>query len=195
MLQPDINNKGNWGWDETVDGKTWENERWLLRMKVIMVITLVSGGYYCAPSHPNPSWFKTMMTFGVPLVVQWLTNLTRTMRWQVRSLALLRGLGIRRCHELWCCRRGSDPAWLWLWCRPATVVPIWLLAWEPPCATGAALEKAKRPKKKTKNKNKDDIYLFIYFSCLFVYFYYYYYFIQHAILFNKILATAIIQEK
>jgi len=29
------------------------------------------------------------------------------------------------------------------------------LAWEPPCATGAALEKAKRPKKKGKRKQKN----------------------------------------
>ena len=38
---------------------------------------------------------------GVPVVAQWLTNL-RTMRLRVRSLALLSGLTIRRCRELWC---------------------------------------------------------------------------------------------
>ena len=50
------------------------------------------------------------------------------------------------------CRRGSDPAWLWLWCRPAATAPIRPLAWEPPYAVGAALEKAKRtpPKKERK---------------------------------------------
>ena len=48
------------------------------------------------------------------------------------------------------CRRGSDPALLWLWCRLAATAPIRLLAWEPPYAEGAALEKAKRPKKKKK---------------------------------------------
>ena len=46
------------------------------------------------------------------------------------------------------CRHGSDPTLLWLWYRPVATAPIRLLAWEPPCATGAALEKAKRPKKK-----------------------------------------------
>ena len=37
-------------------------------------------------------------------------------------------------------RLGSDPALLWLWRRPAATAPIRPLAWEPPYATGAALE-------------------------------------------------------
>ena len=36
-------------------------------------------------------------------------------------------------------RRGSDPALLWLWCRPAAVALIQPLAWEPPYAVGVAL--------------------------------------------------------
>ena len=48
------------------------------------------------------------------------------------------------------CRRGSDLALLWLWCRLAATAPIQPVAWEPPYAVGAALEKAKRPKKKKK---------------------------------------------
>ena len=40
---------------------------------------------------------------------------------------------------------------LWLWRRLAVTAPIRPLAWEPPYATGVALEKAKRPKKKKKN--------------------------------------------
>ena len=40
-------------------------------------------------------------------------------------------------------RRGSDTALLWLWHRPAATALIRPLAWEPPCAAGAALEKAK----------------------------------------------------
>ena len=51
------------------------------------------------------------------------------------------------------CRHNSDPMLLWLWCRPAAIAPIRPLAWEPPYATGVALEKAKRPKKK-KNLKK-----------------------------------------
>ena len=47
------------------------------------------------------------------------------------------------------CRRGSDSALLWLWCRPAATALIRPLAWEPPYATGVALEKAKEQKKKS----------------------------------------------
>ena len=47
------------------------------------------------------------------------------------------------------CRRGSDPALLWLWHRLSAIAPILPLAWDPPCATGAAQEMVKRPKKKS----------------------------------------------
>ena len=52
------------------------------------------------------------------------------------------------------CRCTSDLALLWLWrcCRPAATALIRPLAWEPPHATGLALEKAKRPKKKKKER-------------------------------------------
>ena len=53
-------------------------------------------------------------------------------------------------------RWGSDPALLWPWCRPVATAPIRPLGWEPPCAMGAALEKAKRPKKKKKKKKKKE---------------------------------------
>jgi len=43
-------------------------------------------------------------------------------------------------------RLGSDPALLWLWCRPAAVAPTGPLAWEPPHAVGTAL-KTKQNKK------------------------------------------------
>ena len=45
------------------------------------------------------------------------------------------------------CRRGSDPALLWLWRRPVAMAPIGPLAWEPPYVAGAAQEIAKRQKK------------------------------------------------
>ena len=45
-------------------------------------------------------------------------------------------------------RLGSDPALLWLWCRPVATALIRPLAWEPPHAMGAALEKTERLKKK-----------------------------------------------
>ena len=43
-----------------------------------------------------------------------------------------------------------------LWRRPAATAPIRLLAWEPPYATGAALEKTKRQKDKKKKKKKKE---------------------------------------
>ena len=57
-------------------------------------------------------------------------------------------------------RHGSDPAWLWLWCRPVATAPIRRLAWEPPYTSGAALEKAKRQKRKKRKEvgttNRED---------------------------------------
>ena len=50
------------------------------------------------------------------------------------------------------CRQGLDHALLWLWCRPVATALIRPLAWEPPCAVGAALEKAKRQTNKQTNK-------------------------------------------
>ena len=47
------------------------------------------------------------------------------------------GVG-RRCD--------SDPALLWLWRRPVATAPIGPLAWQPPYASGAALEKTKKLK-------------------------------------------------
>ena len=59
------------------------------------------------------------------------------------------------------CRRGSDPALLWLWCRPVATAQIRTLAWEPPYAAGAAQEKAKTQKKqKTKYIASFVFYLF-----------------------------------
>ena len=63
------------------------------------------------------------------------------------------GCGVgRRC--------GSDPALLWLWCRPVAAALIRPLAWEPPYAMGAALEKAKKDKKQNKTKNISFAYYF-----------------------------------
>jgi len=58
-------------------------------------------------------------------------------------------------------RCGLDLALLWLWCRPVATALIRLLVWEPPYATGAALEKTKRQKKK---KGKKEISISITFS-------------------------------
>jgi len=50
------------------------------------------------------------------------------------------------------CRRGLDPALLWLWRRQAATAPIGPLAWEPPYAAGAAQEMAKIQKNTNKQK-------------------------------------------
>ena len=53
------------------------------------------------------------------------------------------------------CRLGSDPALLWLWRRLAATVPIRPLAWEPPYATGAAQEMAKRQNNNNNNNEEE----------------------------------------
>ena len=56
----------------------------------------------------------------IPVLGQW-----------VKDLVVSCGVG---------CRRGSNPALLWLWCRLAAVALIQPLAWELPYAMGAALK-------------------------------------------------------
>ena len=56
-------------------------------------------------------------------------------------------------------RRGSDPALLWLWCRPVASAPIQPLAWEPSHAVAAAQEIAK----KTKKKEKATIFIIVFY--------------------------------
>ena len=51
-------------------------------------------------------------------------------------------------------RHGSDPALLWLWCRPVATALTRPLAWEPPYPMAAAQEKAKRQKKKKKKEKE-----------------------------------------
>ena len=56
------------------------------------------------------------------------------------------GVGRRRC---------SDPALLWLWCRPVATAPIGPLAWEPPYAAGAAQEIATTTKKDKRKRERE----------------------------------------
>ena len=82
------------------------------------------------------------------------------MKFLVRSLALLSGLRIQRCHELWYrlqTRLGSGVAVLW--CRLAAVAPIGPLAWETSYVTGAALKK-RQPKTNKKMKGNQILLIF-----------------------------------
>ena len=44
----------------------------------------------------------TKIKVGVPVMAQWKQIRLGTMRLRVHPLALLSGLGIWHCHELWC---------------------------------------------------------------------------------------------
>ena len=77
-------------------------------------------------------------------MVQWKQILLGTMRLWVPSLALLNGLRIRRCCELWYRLQTR------LGCRLAATALIPPLAWEPTYAASAALEKTKKKKEKKK---------------------------------------------
>ena len=51
-------------------------------------------------------------------------------------------------------RRGLDPALLWLWGRQAATALIRPLTWEPPYASGAAIESGKKKKKELHGETK-----------------------------------------
>ena len=84
---------------------------------------------------------------GIPILTRWRQIWLVTMRMWVCSLALLSGLSIWHCCELWCKLQtwlGSCVAMaVWLWHRPAPVAPIWPLVWERSCATGYKQKKKK----------------------------------------------------
>ena len=69
------------------------------------------------------------------------------MKMQIQSLALLSGLRIWHCRQLWCrlqTRLRSHVAVALG--KLAATAPIRPLAWEPPYAAGVALEQAKDKK-------------------------------------------------
>ena len=94
-------------------------------------------------------------------MAQWEQIWLGSIRTQVQSLALLSGLRIQHCHELWCrSQKRLSPELLWLWCRPAAVAPIRPLAWEPPYAAGMALKRQKTKNKQTNKKNPQEVWYF-----------------------------------
>ena len=78
-------------------------------------------------------------------MAQWVMNPTR-----LHSLGYGSGVTVT-CGVGHKC--SSDPELLWLWRRPAATASIGSLAWEPPYATGVALEKTKDKRQKKKKKN------------------------------------------
>ena len=88
-----------------------------------------------------------MLLQGVPVVPRKRIQLI-SMRMRVQSLVSLRGLGIRRGHDLWCMSQkqlGSG----WLWRRPAAVAPIHLTP-----VLGTSICRGCGPKKKKKKEKK-----------------------------------------
>ena len=103
-------------------------------------------------------------------MAQWKQISLASVRTQIRSLALFRGLRIQCCHELWCqsqMRFRSGMAVLSglriqccreLWCRPLATASVRILAWEPPHALGMALKKSQKINKNDgKNKTQGMI--------------------------------------
>ena len=75
---------------------------------------------------------KKSTNSGVPIMTQQKQIRLVFMRLQVQSLALLSGLRICWCHELWYrSQTRSDLALLWLWCRPVATALIGPKVLEP----------------------------------------------------------------
>ena len=92
----------------------------------------------------SPAAFR-IISLGVPTVAWpkriWLVS----MRMHVWSLVLLSGLRIWFAMSCGVGHRcSSDPALLWLWCRPGATAPIQSLALEPPYAIATALKRQKK---------------------------------------------------
>ena len=80
------------------------------------------------------------------------------MRFRVQFLASLSRSRIWRCSELQC--RSQTQLGSVIAVAVATA-PIRPLSWEPPYASGAALEKTKKKKKKERERGKEGHYIMI----------------------------------
>ena len=98
-------------------------------------------------------------------MAQWLTNLTSIH--EVPSVALLSGLRIRCCPELWCRLQMQLTSCIAVAVAlSATTAPIRPLAWEPPYGVGEALNAQKTPPPKKTNKIPRYLYMHVYHSII-----------------------------
>ena len=84
--------------------------------QICVAMGVVQAGSYSSNSTPRLGisicqWFsskkqkkkkKRKWILGVPVMAQWKQIQLGTIRLWVRSLALLSGLRVQHCHELWC---------------------------------------------------------------------------------------------
>ena len=92
----------------------WEERETSEDYKKDKIVLLLSLNKF--PFFSNLTFSLKTPFSGVPIVAQWLTNLTSNHELRVWSLALLSGLGIRCCRELW--RRSQ----MWLGSHVAVAV-------------------------------------------------------------------------
>ena len=67
----------------------------------LVFYTLLNHRDLCGPEIMPWYLLESKSPLGLPMVAQWLTNLTRIYEVWVQSLALFSGLRIWHCHELW----------------------------------------------------------------------------------------------
>ena len=96
-------------------------------------------------------WADKNSTFGVPVVVQGKRIQIGTMRFRVRSLALLSWLRILCCHELWCRWQRQ------LWSRVAVAVVLASgCSSDLTCSLGTSICQGCGPKKQKKRNREVD---------------------------------------
>ena len=124
----------------------WKLVHWGLLIKSPKLPKIIHLKYDC---HDIKIHMYSKFSSGISVMAQWKWIQLGAIRLQVRSLALLSELRIRRCRELWCrlqTRLGSGVAVAVA--RAALIRP---LAWKPPHAAAEALKGQKTKKKKKKN--------------------------------------------